>query len=544
MAGAGAMGSRWERGIQEGHTWFLPQDAPPELLGRKKVDWSTFEHDTTTIPHQIYRRFVAVNGEDLERGERKPCTFIFSGSKFSGLIGHVAQGDRRIGSKQLFFGRELKVLLRESFGHSYGLIASEREARQARGDGRGAVILEPGDAEYIDFFATGNPYEYRIEFLTLGEQRRRETGKPTASSFKELVPALYEYVSSRGFSYPKDDFYAFCTALRTKPFIILAGISGTGKTRLPLLLAEAFGVPARVISVRPDWTDSADLLGYVDIHGRFQPGAFLAACRHGIENPDEPVFVCLDEMNLARVEHYFAEVLSAIERRRWDGDRIRSGALLQVAGPSADEWSGIYIPDNMFIVGTVNMDETTHPFSRKVLDRAFTIEFNDYELAYERPAPLPDDWEALDWRSLNPVAIRLADLYDTAPELFDGIIRDIESLNQFLRPGMFQVAYRVRDEICLFVKHALDLGWTRAAAFDQQVLMKILPRIQGSSSVVRRTLISLWNWSTGDAAAADSDADDLSSTAVDAAAPFPRTAKRVKSMISRLDADGYTSYWV
>ena len=108
---------------------------------------------------------------------------------------------------------------------------------------------------------------------------------------------------------------AYVTAVRTKPFVILAGVTGTGKTQLPLLVAQATGGTSEVIPVRPDWTDSGDLLGYTDLQQRFRPGPLLIRARKASDEPGRYHVFVLDEMNIARVEHYLAEVLSAIERR-------------------------------------------------------------------------------------------------------------------------------------------------------------------------------------------------------------------------------------
>lgn len=158
--------------------------------------------------------------------------------------------------------------------------------------------------------------------------------------------------------------------------MILAGISGTGKTRLVKLFAEALGATRdngrfRLIPVRPDWSDPADLLGYKDLSGRFQPGPMMQVFVEARqpENRHQPYFICLDEMNLARVEHYFSDLLSVLETQEWREGEIQTQALISPAtlGNPEDErtYGGLGIPENVFLIGTVNMDETTHPFSKK-----------------------------------------------------------------------------------------------------------------------------------------------------------------------------------
>lgn len=393
---------------------------------------------------------------------------------------------------------------------------------------------------------------------------------PDPMTLRELLDALHDRVTAAGFRYPREDFEAFCIALKSKPFVILAGVSGTGKTQLPIQLARALGSEAEVIPVRPDWADSSDLLGYVDIHGRFRPGRFLENCRRAGDEPDRPFFVCLDEMNLARVEQYFAEVLSAVERRELVDGRLQTAPLLGIpverGGQDTIAWDQVRWPDNLFLIGTVNMDETTHPFSRKVLDRAHTLEFRQIDLSHSQDlSAVSDDNDAgqaaeegqrlragaaspskpLNWRLLRPSAVRLQDVYHHNPELFDWVIEQLTRLNRHLQEGLFHVAYRVRDEVCIFVHHAVEAGWPRERALDYQVCMKILPRVQGSSAVVGRVLAGLWNWAVPSRPVSF---DELDSGEADLAVPtdaaYPRTADRIALMLTRLRYDGYTSYWV
>src|SRR5699024_10911433 len=167
----------------------------------------------------------------------------------------------------------------------------------------------------------------------------------------------------------------------TKPFVILSGISGTGKTKMVQWFAESVGATEEngrffLIPIRPDWNDGSDLLGYVDIKGEFKEGPLTKVIKKAEKNPELPFFVLLDEMNLARVEYYFSDILSVMESRRWKDGKVTSSNLLskETAG------TNIKLSNNLYIIGTVNMDETTHPFSKKVLDRANTIEFNRVDL--------------------------------------------------------------------------------------------------------------------------------------------------------------------
>ena len=115
------------------------------------------------------------------------------------------------------------------------------------------------------------------------------------------------------------------------------------------------------------------------MQGQFVPGAITEYVKDAIDNPEKPYVLCLDEMNLARVEYYFSDFLSLIETRRHVGGRIETDPI-NIDDAGKKNFGALYIPDNLYFVGTVNMDETTYPFSKKVLDRANTIEFSEVEL--------------------------------------------------------------------------------------------------------------------------------------------------------------------
>lgn len=139
---------------------------------------------------------------------------------------------------------------------------------------------------------------------------------------QSIIDHVSSYIQSKGFFYEKKDLVNFFLSLKTKPFVILSGISGTGKTKIVQWFAESLGATEEngqftLIPVRPDWSDSSDLLGYVNLQGEFQERPLIKVLENADANPNRPYFVVLDEMNLARVEYYFSDFLSVIESRKW-----------------------------------------------------------------------------------------------------------------------------------------------------------------------------------------------------------------------------------
>lgn len=374
---------------------------------------------------------------------------------------------------------------------------------------------------------------------------------------------LTSAIARRGFAFEPFQVAAYVTALRTKPFVILAGVSGTGKSKLPALVAELTAGASLLLPVRPDWTDSAEILGYVDLRGAFRAGALLRFARVAAASPAAHHVCVVDEMNLARVEQYLAEVLSRIEDRApAEGGGFTTGPLIaqRLDGEGEAAWERQGLPPNLALVGTVNMDETTHGFSRKVLDRAFTLEIAEIDLSLGcTSAPVaPSPWPA---RAFFPRAARLGEL-ETRPDdhaAIEEVVSVLTALNRLLAGAQLQVGYRVRDEIALFVLHAREVlasfvtrSGERVDPLDLALEMKILPRIAGGSAAVRAVVRDALGYAhRGLAATRDEEADALLARFQEAGRPpslagarFPRTAARLALMWGRLLGEGYTSYWL
>lgn len=388
-------------------------------------------------------------------------------------------------------------------------------------------------------------------------------GNENNMTVAEQIEHIKNFINQKGFSYPELLIENFFLSLKTKPFVLLAGISGTGKTRLVKLFAEAVGATENndqftLIPVRPDWSDPSDLLGYTDLSGTFRPGrlteVLLKASKP--ENQDKPYFICLDEMNLARVEHYFSDVLSILETQRWEGQHIVTDKIIQNNSLS-EEGKKIYgdlrIPENVYMIGTVNMDETTHPFSKKVLDRANTLEFNFIDL---------NDLPRLDSSKVEPIKIGqpsfrndylfLQEAYPEYSSLIQTTTEKLVKINQILEEIHAHVGFRVRDTICFFMIYNERFGLMgENQAFDLQLTQKILPRIQGSSSAVKRTLIELMKYTTNQNFNIEEMMADASPLYDQWRKPnqlsdvlYPKSSRKIAFMLRRFEEDGFTSFWL
>lgn len=327
----------------------------------------------------------------------------------------------------------------------------------------------------------------------------------------------------------------YITAIKSKPFLLLAGISGTGKSRIVRELARAcWDVESpeytahkpknyEMVQVKPNWHDSSELIGYVSrINGeQYVVGPFLRFMVKAILDPNTPYFLCLDEMNLAPVEQYFAEFLSVIESRKQENGKVVTDPIVDYEPTEAyknlidqlfddDEIRAEYlkekggkrlsIPQNLIVVGTVNMDETTFSFSRKVLDRAMTIEMNEVNLA----GGLTQKHETigkLNFDDLVGMNVEGVDVYAEHLEVCDKAIAYLQKINDVLEGTPFKVAYRTRNEFLLYVVNNLPYRKDEdgnelseeevvARALDEITSMKVLSRIEGDDQKVKEELLA------------------------------------------------------
>ncbi|HCM28465.1 MAG TPA: hypothetical protein DIC34_18360 [Treponema sp.] len=355
-----------------------------------------------------------------------------------------------------------------------------------------------------------------------------------------------------------------------KPFLLLAGLSGSGKTKWVRERKHAELNNFELIPVRPDWHEPSDLLGYISRisgHAVFIPTRFLdflvVAWRDAWEaqpslNPVRdslpamiPHWLCLDEMNLAPVEQYFADYLSILELREWNNSRYSCPPLLRFEKgtdeairialgiePTDPMWTafvadhGIPLPPNLVVVGTVNMDETTHGFSRKVLDRALTIEFDEVDFGIFGGTPSGSHADAVPWTGL--LAATSSDDVEIDPETRTAVLGMLERWNGILDGTPFRIAYRTINEGLLIASSLADRPL--AERLDWIAMTKLLPRLEGDE----------------DKLGMDRDGreasylDDVVADWTNRLGPYwesSRAKRKLDFMRSRLKRSGYTSFW-
>ena len=426
---------------------------------------------------------------------------------------------------------------------------------------------------------------------------------------------IVDYCRGQGFPFDPDLIARYLAALLTKPFVILAGVSGTGKSKLAELVAEYYGAtptagavaggeptasesfvftpskgipdPTRfaLVAVRPDWTDHQPILGFVNpITERYESTQALdlvlraeRALGEAQEKPLAPrYFMLLDEMNLARVEHYFSDWLACSESRRLRPDGSisqqkiplhRSKDKMEMTLAKLDGSTEtlpvpalLALPTNLVVTGTVNVDETTYGFSPKVLDRAMVLEFDEVNLEHLRSGASGGDGGACRFpETLPPFQLATRADYEA---LSLATHQHLVALNEILEKARLHLGYRAANEIALFIKFYSDilperfpsgdsadedspdenlLNTRSRLALDAAVLQKILPRLSGNRAKLEAPLAMLCAYlqdlerPTEDVRLRDFDPD--------AKALLPKSYRRAVEMLGSLRDFGFVSFF-
>ncbi|HAK1645610.1 TPA: AAA domain-containing protein [Escherichia coli] len=364
------------------------------------------------------------------------------------------------------------------------------------------------------------------------------------SNYSDAVSYIQAHLKERDILYPRHIIENFLTLIRTHDLIILAGDSGSGKTNLVQSFAKAIGGVSKIIPVKPNWTSSEDLLGYYNpLEKKYLVTPFLEALIEAKQNPDIPYFICLDEMNLARVEYYFADFLSKLEERNEQPtiqlysddeaahvlaelkgvvsvisnaqEKFSKNGIVDFVALMQDEEinaemkrafgfsdkdslikyhgdirrmlagvlgtpSSITIPANVRIIGAINIDETTHYLSPKILDRAHVMKFK---------SPLLTDWDAIfdeiDSYGLDDVTLPLVfdieELGERTPypkfertnefcELFTTLNRDV------FDPLGVEFGMRTIRQGLNYVSLFSDVNDNKSLAINNFIVHKVLPK--------------------------------------------------------------------
>ena len=380
---------------------------------------------------------------------------------------------------------------------------------------------------------------------------------------------IYDYYEEKGFFFSREILTRYFLSLKTKPFVILTGISGTGKTKIAQVFAEYMCQDEKTpeererryafVPVRSDWIDNRGLLGYYNLLAEtYHATPVLRLLLEAEKYSGKPYFVILDEMNLAKVEQYFSDFLSIMESHTAGNLQGEPLDLHSVAKAETQDGFPIprklCIPPNVYFTGTVNVYESTYMFSPKVLDRANVIEFNDVDLVnYAKGIASADGCSLKEQdvrEKLLPAAgetpfCNKADY--TRVQALDsdvGVVgKRLIEIQAILQPHNLHFGYRVVNEIARFILHASDMlqDFKLEETLDIQILQKILPKFHGTQAKLEEPLGKLLAFCKGkNTASYESSLSESEEIPEDA--PYPRSAQKLARMIRNLKIQGYTSF--
>jgi hypothetical protein len=310
------------------------------------------------------------------------------------------------------------------------------------------------------------------------------------------------------------------------------------------------------ISVRSDWTDSSPLFGYYNlIEQKYHVPAFLAFLMKAIENPEIPFFLVLDEMNLAKVEYYFSDFLSCIESRYISNDKLLQEKIRLHAGSSWIESDDDYfdlipteieIPKNLFVTGTVNVDESTYMFSPKVLDRANVIEFNTVDINnYESPGSNMGghDFQLHEFPNFTSYGLSSHSDYKA---LHVDAKAFLSTIHGILEKHNMHFGYRVINEISKYINNSLkyceNVNTLLDSALDYQVIQKVFPKLNGPHGKLDLPLRELLKFLSDHPSTIDNLDLESISKIIPETTKYPLSVAKLQRMYTNLTINGFTNF--
>ncbi|MBR4715762.1 MAG: hypothetical protein IKP34_06265 [Bacteroidales bacterium] len=367
------------------------------------------------------------------------------------------------------------------------------------------------------------------------------------------IQKIIDFIKETGLLYSDSLIKRFAFSLMSKRFLILSGLAGSGKTQLALAFASALvrnkDEQMCVVSVGADWTNREPLLGFPNAlqQGRYvkpESGVLdLLIEANRPENANKPFFLVLDEMNMSYVERYFADFLSAMESKEpislWDTNETKNDTEETDGVPQK-----VALPKNFFIIGTINVDETTYMFSPKVLDRANVIEF---KISSAEMGSFLQEMREIDRDSINGKAAGMgADFVEKAGkkelEKDDKAVVTLQSFFNELKGVNAEFGYRSATEIFRFICQAKANDDATAKMSEEEILdaaivQKLLPKLHGSRKKLEPVLQRLWKLCFK---GADKDLN-IAQEHVEKAA-FKESADKIRRMYESATANGFTSF--
>lgn len=504
--------------------------------GHDNMDWSAGiqvlsapEGFSNTSRYRVLPLLSAKDGlteEDLQDGLLTPNTYLHiqrSLSRTKDDMPPIILWKRHSGDIVLY-GPITDMRYTPSGGYGYSanplkrILLSDTILRKSIPTSKGIIFLPEDEMDRLLVALASAPDETVTSIAPesdIKEDKSQETiEQPSKAEIKGIDPfpdsplseadflkCFFSHVHQSGYVYTEKDLVNFHVAMKSSTLVILSGMSGTGKSKIVSLYGESLGLPSeeiRMIPVRPSWTDDTDILGYLDTTTMLYRAAdtgLVDTLRAASKNPDKLYLICFDEMNLARVEHYFSQFLSVLENPVGKRFLQLYNPELEARVYNASEYpSRIELGKNLLFVGTVNLDESTFHFSDKVLDRANVIRFHRCSFAELKKCSLeaPLKQEALPTVSTTTY-LSFENPEKRAISLTDQEIAFLSDLDALLDETKTDggIGFRILRQIDDYLKNVpAGAVLTHQEAFDLQIAQRVLTKLRGSREQLQDLLDS------------------------------------------------------
>ena len=402
-----------------------------------------------------------------------------------------------------------------------------------------AIYQNSNQRFFVDFVKKDNSKMYS-QLVMVKKKIDENNGALQKNSF--IISPIISSILSTGLIYTSTLIKRFAYSLMAKPFVILSGLAGSGKTQLALAFAKCLSENIKeqvcTVSVGADWTNREPLLGYPNALNKDEyvlpESGVLQLLMRANEDPSKPYFLILDEMNLSVVERYFADFLSAMESgepiKLWDGNESEEDENKFVP-------KEIHLPKNVFIVGTINVDETTYMFSPKVLDRANVIEF---KIAAEDMGEYLNKKIKINIEAAHSACANMA--FDFVKKANSQVEKDeknkdvLLSFFKELKRVNAEFGYRTVNEISRYL-HFADGNLEDDSAINTAILQKLLPKLHGSRKKLVPVLSSLWNLCLKNGITKEINAEFSA-----ADFKYHESAEKIQRMYHAVVDNGFTSF--
>lgn len=373
---------------------------------------------------------------------------------------------------------------------------------------------------------------------------------------KEMIGNVRAYFASNGYCLAEGLAENLFLGLQTKSVVLLAGDSDTPKSHLARIFAQALGASEengrfQMIQVQPDWLAPSDLYGRVNLEGVFLPGAIIDFIKQAQQDSENPYFLCLEGIGLSSAEYYLNDLISGLLAKHIpEQERVCkplvTEAYFREDAAAAQKYGTIYTPENLYLIGTVHMDQASFPLNQRFLDRVHTVRVLSDDLMPQAETGREVQLQPVPNSVLMPrytQYVREGEHWDRVLEYFS----IFQQINSILTKAHAYVEYTLRDQVVVYLMHNLSAGLMEEdLAMDLALIQYVLPRLQGSRKMVMDTLCRLFDYCVGacEETGEGRTGEQLLAAARKDGCRYPRTAEILAQMVCKCEKDDFTSLWL